>query len=72
MWAEPGMGREEQWDKGQRLTLPRHHVPGHSLEESKDSKLKAELPDHYEGVLVKVGRQTYFNEQFISLITPCN
>ena len=61
------MGRE-QWDKGRRPTLPCHHVPGHSSEESKDSKLKAELPEHYEGVLVKVGRQTYFNEQFISLI----
>ena len=66
MWAA---ARDGKRTVGQRpeAHLPCHHVPGHSSEESKDSKLKAELPEHYEGVLVKVGRQTYFNEQFNKL-----
>lgn len=54
------MGREGQQAKGQKFTLPCHHVPVNSSEKFKDSKIKAEFLDNYEGIFVEVGGWTYF------------
>lgn len=50
-----------QCAKGQRSTLPCHYVPVINSEASKNSKIKAEFPDHCEGIPVKVEGWTYFS-----------
>lgn len=46
--------------EGHRPTLPCHHDPVNNSEESKDSKIKAEFPDHYEVIFVKAGEWMAF------------
>ena len=59
--ASCNVGWSQGWEENDSkprygFTLPCHHVPVNSSEKSKDSKVKAEFPDNYEGIFVKVGR----------------
>lgn len=58
------MVQDGEWKKRRgtqvRLSLPHHVLQGNSSEVFKNSQFKDGLPEHYEGLLIKVGGWNIF------------
>lgn len=59
-WTQRLMGPLAMWMGARRMRRTEAHpstphIPVNNSEEPKDSKIKAEFPDHYEVIFVKTG-----------------